>query len=102
MARTRIDYDGRALPDRPRVSADDMAAELPEPETCGTCAYVARCLVCGYTASRERTSCDFLPVRFAPAAREGAGPTHPGNGCRGEDHSAALQPHECTKGDGNG
>lgn len=66
--RRRIGYDGTALPDRPRVSADDMATELPEPETCGTCAYVERCLALGYTASRERTGCDFYPVRFVRAA----------------------------------
>jgi hypothetical protein len=64
--RKRIGYDGKELPERPRVSADDMASELPEPETCGTCAHVERCLTIGYTGSRERTSCDFYPVRFYP------------------------------------
>jgi hypothetical protein len=65
--RQRIGYDGKPLPDRPRVSAEDMAQELPEPETCGTCGHFSRCMALGCTASRERTSCDFYPVRFAPS-----------------------------------
>jgi hypothetical protein len=71
--RTRIGWNGKPIPARKRVSPDDMAAELPEPETCGTCAHVTRCLAVGYTGSRERTSCDFIPIRFSPAAPPSAG-----------------------------
>lgn len=59
--RASIGYGGEVL-DGP---VKDL--ELPEPQTCGTCAYFRRCRTLGYTASPERTSCDFFPVRWCAA-----------------------------------